>query len=58
VPTPLSVSQVAQRTGISKRTIQDALHRGDLKAEKFPGLTGAYLIEETDLLSWLINRAS
>lgn len=53
---PLSVIEAVQQTGIPKRTIQHAISQGWLPAEKLPGLTGAYLIDQTDLDAWVANR--
>lgn len=54
-PRFLSVSQAAER-GVPKRTIQHAIAKGDLKADKLPGLTGAYLIDPADLDRWIAGR--
>jgi excisionase family DNA binding protein len=53
---PLSIGQVVERSGIPKRTIHNAVARGELKSMKLPGLTGAYLIDEDDLDRWLAGR--
>lgn len=53
---PLSVSQAAEQGNIPKRTLQYAISRGNLKAHKLPGLTGAYLIDPADLQTWLTGR--
>jgi excisionase family DNA binding protein len=55
--TPLSVRDVVEQTNIPKRTIQAALARRDLKAHKFGGITGAWVIEQADLDAWLATRA-
>ena len=39
---PISVAQAADDKHIPKRTIQAAIARGELKAHKMPGATGAY----------------
>src|SRR5262245_38757882 len=54
--TPLSVSQAAERTGISKRTLQYAITAGHLKAHKLPGATGAYIIDPRDLDRYAATR--
>lgn len=53
---PMSVAQAAEQHGIPKRTLQAAIARGDLKAHKMPGVTGAYLIYPRDLDRWLAKR--
>lgn len=53
---PLSVMEAATQKGISKRTIQAAIARGDLRAHQLPGRTGAYLIEQRDLDKWAAKR--
>jgi excisionase family DNA binding protein len=53
---PLNVAEAAQRTGIPKRTLQNAIATGRLKAYKLPGATGAYLIEDADLDRWVTQR--
>lgn len=53
---PLSVTEAATRSDVPKRTIQYAITKGDLKAHKMPGATGAYLISPADLDAWLAGR--
>jgi excisionase family DNA binding protein len=53
---PLSIAEAAARTGIPKRTLQHAIATGRLKAHKFPGKTGAYLIDQRDLDRWATQR--
>lgn len=53
---PITTSQAAQESGIPKRTIIAAITRGDLPAQKLPGLTGAYLIDRDELDAWLAGR--
>lgn len=53
---PLSVRQIVAEHGIPKRTVIAAIDRGDLKATKLPGLTGAYLVERRDLNRYLAKR--
>ena len=55
---PLSVAEAAARTGIPKRTLQHAIATGRLKAHKFPGETGAYLIDEAELDRWAAQHRS
>lgn len=55
-PIPLTTASVQEKTGIPKRTIIAAINRGDLKAQKLPGLTGSFLITEADLDRWLAKR--
>ncbi len=53
---PISVAQAADDKRIPKRTIQAAIARGELKAHKMPGATGAYLINARDLDRWIVKR--
>jgi hypothetical protein len=43
-------------SGIPKRTIIAAINRGDLPAQKLPGLTGSFLIDPTDFEAWVEGR--
>lgn len=52
-----TVAEVVTEQGIPKRTIIAAIARGELKAQKLPGRTGAYLIKNSDLGRWLAKRA-
>ncbi|OBJ48120.1 helix-turn-helix domain-containing protein [Mycobacterium asiaticum] len=53
---PVSTSAAETQTGIPKRTIIAAINRGELRAHKMPGLTGAFLIEQRDLDKWAAKR--
>lgn len=55
---PMSVAQAAEQHDIPKRTVQAAIARGDLKAHKMPGVTGAYLIYPRDLDRWIEKRGA
>jgi excisionase family DNA binding protein len=55
-PPPMSVAEVAYETGIARRTVQQALTDGELKAHKFPGQTGVWVIERADVTDWLKRR--
>jgi excisionase family DNA binding protein len=55
---PLSVTEAAILREVPKRTIQHAIAKGDLKAHKMPGITGAYLIYPRDLDRWIAKRAA
>ena len=57
-PAPLTTSSAQAKTGIPKRTIIAAINRGDLKAQKLPGLTGSFLINERDLDRWAAKRGA
>lgn len=57
-PPFISVSQAATDNGVPKRTIQYAIAKGELRAVKLPGLTGAYLIDPADLQRWLAARST
>jgi len=52
----MSVAQASDEKQIPKRTIQAAIVRGELKAHKMPGTTGAYLIQPRDLDRWIAKR--
>lgn len=54
--TKLTTSSAQEQTGIPKRTIIAAINRGDLRAEKLPGLTGSFLITQNDLDRWIAKR--
>lgn len=58
MPNPKWITTTAahQSTGIPKRTIIAAINRGDLKADKLPGLTGSFLIDPEDLNRWADTR--
>lgn len=58
VPKPqwITTTGASQTSGVPKRTIIAAITRGDLHAEKLPGLTGAYLIDPAELDRWLAGR--
>lgn len=55
-PDWLTVSTAHEASGTPRRTIQYAISKGDLKARKLPGATGAYLIERAELERWLDSR--
>jgi predicted site-specific integrase-resolvase len=46
---PLSASEVAQLTGYTISTVCRWARRGDIKADKLPGVRGAWLIPESQL---------
>lgn len=52
----MTVGVASDQTGIPRRTIRYAINIGDLKADKLPGLTGPYLINQRDLERWLAKR--
>jgi len=60
MPNPKWITTTAahQTTGIPKRTIIAAINRGDLKADKLPGLTGSFLINPNELDAWLSRRGA
>ena len=53
---PMSVAQAATERNVPKRTLQYAITKGDLKAHKLPGATGAYLIDPPELDRWIAER--
>lgn len=53
---PLSVVEAAAKSGYPKRTVQHAIAKGDLKAHKMTGATGAYLIYPAELDKWIARR--
>lgn len=52
----LTTTAAHESSGIPKRTIIAAINRGDLKAEKLPGLTGSFLIAPADFAKWANTR--
>lgn len=54
---PLTVAEASETRAIPRRTIQDAINRGDLHAIKLPGLTGAYLLDRGQFNAWADRRA-
>jgi len=60
MPNPKWITTTAahQTTGIPKRTIIAAINRGDLKADKLPGLTGSFLINPDELDRWFNSRTA
>jgi hypothetical protein len=55
-PQWITTTAASQTSGIPKRTIIAAINRGDLLAEKLPGLTGAFLIKPDHLQQWVSRR--
>jgi hypothetical protein len=53
---PLSATDASLQTGIPKRTILWAINTGKLKAHKFGGSTGAYVIQQRDLDRFVAKR--
>jgi len=53
---PLSVAEAAEQSGRPRRSIRYAITTGDLKADKLPGATGAYLISARELHRWIAKR--
>lgn len=53
---PLTVAQASKQTGRPRRTIQHAIARGELRAEKLGDNTSAYLIQQRDLDKWVADR--
>lgn len=58
MPNPQWITTTAahKSSGTPKRTIIAAINRGELPAEKLPGLTGAFLINPDDLAAWVSQR--
>lgn len=54
----ITTSAAHERSGVPRRTIIAAINRGDLPAQKLPGLTGAFLINPADLDDWAKRRAA
>ena len=52
----ITTATASEQTGIPKRTIIAAINRGDLAANKLPGLTGSFLIAPADLDEWANSR--
>lgn len=55
-PDWITTAAAHRDSGVPKRTIIAAINRGDLKAQKLPGLTGSFLINPADLDRWLTTR--
>lgn len=53
----ITTAAAHQTSGIPRRTIIAAINRGDLPAQKLPGLTGSFLISPADFDRWLQQRA-
>jgi hypothetical protein len=51
----LTISEIALREGIPKRTVLWNAQMGYLKAERI-GAQGIYLVTERDLAAWLAGR--
>lgn len=54
----LTTASASESSGVPKRTIIAAINRGDLRAEKLPGITGSFLITQTALDRWMAKRAA
>lgn len=52
----VTVAQASEQTGISRRTLVDAIARRKLKARKIGDATSPYLIRRRDLQKWLDTR--
>jgi len=52
----MTTTQAAGRSQIPKRTIIAAINRGDLPAQKLPGVTGSFLISPADFDTWVLER--
>lgn len=52
----LTTTAAHQTSGVPKRTIIAAINRGDLAADKLPGVTGSFLINPADFDRWLASR--
>ena len=53
---PLSVAEASEQSGEPRRTVRYAITAGQLKAQKMPGATGAWLIQSSDLDRWIAKR--
>lgn len=52
----ITTTAAHKNSGIPRRTIIAAINRGELPAEKLPGLTGAFLISPDDFTKWTAGR--
>lgn len=52
----LTVASAHEKTGIPRRTIIAAINRGDIKAEKLPGVTGSFVMTQTAFDNWAAAR--
>ena len=57
IPRWITTTAAYQTSGIPRRTIIAAINRGDLPAQKLPGLTGAFLIDPSDFRAWAADRS-
>jgi len=51
----LNVAEVAKRLDLSVRSVHRIIRLDRLKALKLPGITGAYVIRESDLQDYVRN---
>lgn len=55
-PKWITTTAASQTSGVPKRTIIAAINRGDISADKLPGVTGSFLIDPADFNNWLSKR--
>lgn len=55
---PLSTPEAARLLGVSKRTVQVWISKGQLPAIQFPGVTGAFIIEREAVMTLLAERTA
>jgi len=47
----------ARALGVDRRSIQRMIQRGELPAEKLPGVTGSYVLNHADVMRKVAERA-
>lgn len=46
---PIGVTEAAQRLQMTRRGVHKAIHRGDLPAQRLPGVRGAFVLTVSDV---------
>ena len=57
-PSLLSVTQAAERHGITRRALRWAITTGALPATKIPGRTSPYLLDADEVAAWANLRST
>ena len=52
----ITTTEASRTSQVPRRTIIAAINRGELPAEKLPGLTGAFLIDAANFHTWAAGR--
>jgi excisionase family DNA binding protein len=56
MPIPMTTAQVCERLNTDRKTVRRLIRNGELRAEKLPGRTGAYLFRAEDVEAVAIQR--